>query len=306
MNIETKWLEDFLSLAQTQSFSRSADERHMTQPAFSRRIKALEEALGCELVDRTNVPVQLTDQGLLFQITARNLVSQLEDCISHLQSIGRRGVNVIDFAVSHTLSLSLFPTFMQSLQQELGDVRTRQLVANVDDSVQALKNGLSDFLLAFEDQTLASAHFWKLELQTEKLVPVCKANEEGEPLFTLDDPGQRMQPYLAYPGEIYLGRCVEQLLRHPPRQVELQQAFESPMADSLKVMAMQGIGIAWVPTFAIRDELQQGFLVDCGGSSWHIPLKICLYRSNRSLSSVAESLWQVLERRYGSAPDDAE
>ncbi len=299
MNIETKWLEDFLSLAQSQSFSRSAEERHMTQPAFSRRIKALENALGCELVDRTNVPVQLTAAGRLFQITARNLVSQLEDCITHLQSLSQRGADIVDFAVSHTLSLSLFPTFLQSLRQELGDVQTRQLVANVDDSVQALKNGICDFLLAFEDHSLISEQFQKLELQTEQLVPVCRGDEEGKPLFDLDAPGQDKLPYLGYPKEIYLGRCVERLLRSPPHPVELQQAFESPLADSLKVMALQGMGIAWVPTFAIREELQQGFLVPCGGASWRSPLEVCIYRCVRPLSPAAEDLWQVLESRYG-------
>ena len=40
--METKWLEDFVSLAETRSFSRSAQLRHVTQPAFSRRIQALE------------------------------------------------------------------------------------------------------------------------------------------------------------------------------------------------------------------------------------------------------------------------
>lgn len=300
MNIETKWLEDFLSLAQTQSFSRSAAERHMTQPAFSRRIKALEAALGCELVDRTSVPVQLSAAGRLFQITARNLVSQLDDCITHLQSLSQRGGNVIDFAVSHTLSLSLFPTFLQSLRQELDDIGTRQLVANVDDSVQALKNGICDFLLAFEDHSLISDQFQQLELQTEQLIPVCRGDEEGKPLFDLDNPGQTRLPYLSYPKEIYLGRCVERLLGQRPHPVELQQAFESPLADSLKVMAMQGMGIAWVPTFAIREELQQGFLVACGGANWCAPLKVGLYRCTRPLSPAAETLWQVLESRYGA------
>lgn len=299
MNIETKWLEDFLSLAQTQSFSRSAEERHMTQPAFSRRIKALEAALGCELIDRTSVPVQLTAEGCLFQITARNLESQLADCIIHLQSLSRKGTDVIDFAVSHTLSLSLFPGFLQSWQAELGDVRTRQMVANVDDSVQALKNGICDFLLAFENHTLASEHFRTLDLQREYLVPVCLGDDEGKPLFDLDDSNQKMLPYLSYPKDIYLGRCVERLLSLPPRPVELQQAFESSMADSLKVMAMQGMGIAWVPTFAIREELRQGFLVPCGGAAWWSPLKICIYRCTRSLSPVAEELWQILKSRYG-------
>ena len=44
--VDIKWLEDFLSLADSRSFSRSAHERHVTQPAFSRRIRALEAWAG--------------------------------------------------------------------------------------------------------------------------------------------------------------------------------------------------------------------------------------------------------------------
>lgn len=298
MNIETKWLEDFLSLAHTHSFSQSAKERHMTQPAFSRRIKALEAAVGCELIDRASMPVQLTAEGLLFRMTARNLVSQLADSISHLQSMKQRGASTIDFAVSHTLSLSLFPTFLQSFRQELTGVSTRQLVANVDDSVHALKNGICDFLLAFEDHTLSSEYFYKFELQTVQLVPVCRGDEEGRAIFNLDALEPVTLPYLGYPQEIFLGRCVGQLLRRRPRMVTLKQAFESPLADSLKIMAMQGMGIAWVPSFAIREELRQGLLVICGSSTWRLPLKVCIYRSRSLLSDAAEDFWRVCKHNY--------
>lgn len=298
MNIETKWLEDFLSLAHTHSFSQSAKERHITQPAFSRRIKALEAEVGCELIDRTSTPVQLTAEGVLFRMTANNLVSQLADSISHLQSLQQRGTSTIDFAVSHTLSLSLFPTFLQSFKRELAEINTRQLVTNVDDSVHALKNGSCDFLLAFEDHTLAAESFYKLELQRVQLVPVCSADEEGCGMFNLDTQAPITLPYLGYPQDIFLGRCVEQLLRHNPSTVTLKQAFESPLADSLKMMAMQGMGIAWVPNFAISEELQQGLLVICGGNTWHLTLNVCLYRSRSPLSAVAESFWRVCEQHY--------
>ena len=63
------WLDDFLTLASSGSFSRAAQERHMTQPAFSRRIRALEEWLGTELFDRSSQAldgtsgVRLADDG---------------------------------------------------------------------------------------------------------------------------------------------------------------------------------------------------------------------------------------------------
>ena len=47
--METKWLEDFISLSETRSFSRSAQLRHVTQPAFSRRIQSLESWAGTDL-----------------------------------------------------------------------------------------------------------------------------------------------------------------------------------------------------------------------------------------------------------------
>ena len=61
--METKWLEDFVSLAETHSFSRSAQLRHVTQPAFSRRIQSLEAWAGTDLVDRSSYPTRLTPAG---------------------------------------------------------------------------------------------------------------------------------------------------------------------------------------------------------------------------------------------------
>ena len=49
-NIETKWLYDFLTLEKCRNFSQAAVSRNVSQPAFSRRIRALEQAIGVELL----------------------------------------------------------------------------------------------------------------------------------------------------------------------------------------------------------------------------------------------------------------
>ena len=56
--MELKWLEDFLSVADTRSFSKSAEERHTPQSTLSRRIKLLEEWLGVAVNDRSSFPVR--------------------------------------------------------------------------------------------------------------------------------------------------------------------------------------------------------------------------------------------------------
>lgn len=56
-NIETKWLYDFLTLEKCRNFSQAAVSRNVSQPAFSRRIRALEQAIGVELFNRQVTPV---------------------------------------------------------------------------------------------------------------------------------------------------------------------------------------------------------------------------------------------------------
>ncbi len=68
------WLEDFISLANTGSFSEAATHRNISQSAFSRRIHALENWLGTPLVDRHTHPVTLTDAGSQLVDTASQVV----------------------------------------------------------------------------------------------------------------------------------------------------------------------------------------------------------------------------------------
>ena len=61
--MELNWLEDFLALAERRNFSRAAEARHVTQPAFSRRIRALEDWVGTPLVLRSSQGVVLNAAG---------------------------------------------------------------------------------------------------------------------------------------------------------------------------------------------------------------------------------------------------
>ena len=84
--MDTKWLEDFVSLADTNSFSRSAQLRHVTQPAFSRRIQALEAWAGVALVDRRSYPTRLTPAGAAFYAQAVEILQSLQSSRAQLRN----------------------------------------------------------------------------------------------------------------------------------------------------------------------------------------------------------------------------
>ena len=118
MNLETKWLEDFSTLATTRSFSQAAEKRFVTQPAFSRRIRSLEDALGLTLVNRQRTPIELTEAGQLFLVTARAVVEQLGQVVRHLHHLEGGQGEVLQFAAAHSLALGFFPAWIARLRAE--------------------------------------------------------------------------------------------------------------------------------------------------------------------------------------------
>ena len=110
--MDTKWLEDFVSLAQTRSFSRSAQLRHVTQPAFSRRIQALEGWAGVDLVDRSIYPTRLTPAGETFLAQAHEMLGNLQATRNLMRTHQTSGSDMLDFALPHTLAFAFFPQWL--------------------------------------------------------------------------------------------------------------------------------------------------------------------------------------------------
>ena len=113
--MELSWLEDFLILAQCGHFSRAAELRHMTQPAFSRRIRTLETWVGTPLFDRSQ-PVVLTEAGRRFLPAARETLFRLdqvrEECLEAVHSASA----ALHFAATHSLSLTFFPGWLRAME----------------------------------------------------------------------------------------------------------------------------------------------------------------------------------------------
>lgn len=295
MNLETKWLEDFVALANTRSFSASARQRHVTQPAFSRRIRSLEQAVGKTLVDRSTTPVGLTPEGQLFLVTARNLVEQLNECLGHLRGLSMAN-EALDIVAAHSLALAFYPRWVSRLQKGVGELPTRLVAMNVGDAIHVLREGNCDLMLGYHDpyatMQLDAEVFPSFSIGNAKMVPVCLPDADGHPCFPLV--GSEPIPFLAYTQGAFLGRSVRMLLKNDPLRMRLKTVYETAMAEGLKGMALQGVGMAWIPDFCIRDELGSGRLVRAGDAQWDIPLEVRLYRCSLVHKPGVEKLWRQM------------
>lgn len=263
--METKWLEDFVSLAETRSFSRSAQLRHVTQPAFSRRIQALEAWAGTDLVDRSSYPTRLTTAGETLYAQSLEMLQALQSTRAMLRGHATAGEDVIEFAVPHSLAFTFFPAWLTSLREEFGVIKSRLIALNVHDAVMRLVEGNCDLLIAFHHPSqpfqLDTDRYEMVSLGQEILAPYVRPLPNGEPTYRLPGRPGQLLPYLGYAPGAYLGRVVDLLLKQSRTAIHLDRVYETDMAEGLKAMALEGHGIAFLPLSAVRKELRAKKLV---------------------------------------------
>ena len=303
--METKWLEDFVSLAETRSFSRSAQLRHVTQPAFSRRIQALEAWTGIDLVDRSSYPTRLTAAGETFHAQALEILAALQSTRNLMRAHQSGAQDMIDFAVPHSLAFTFFPHWVMDLRGRFGALKSRLAALNVHDAVLQLTEGSCDLLIAYHHPSqplqLSPERYEMLSLGRETLVPYARGDEHGAPLFRLPGEGERKVPYLGYGEGAYLGQLVEVILKQAAVPPRLEPIYETDMAEGLKAMALEGHGLAFLPASSVRKELKSRRLVRAADAGqYELTMEVRIYRERPELARHAKpgalALWEFLRR----------
>ncbi|WP_459573689.1 LysR substrate-binding domain-containing protein [Cupriavidus sp. 8B] len=296
--MEVKWIEDFIALTQYQSFSRAAEIRNVTQSGFSRRIQALEQWVGADLVDRSTYPPTLTPAGRLFEEAADDVLSKLVDTRAIIRSEHRMPGPGLQIAAGHTISLNFLPGWFNAVRRHVGDLRARVIPTNVHDSVLTLVNGNCDLMFAYDHPGLPlhldPVRYPYLTVGQDTFMPVSKPNQRLGPLHRLPGTPGHPLPLISYTSTSYFGRCLALLLSRADKQPVLRLDYESDMAEVLKKMLTAGEGIAWLPKSSIEAELASGALVPAGGPSWSIDLDLRVYRNQYNRNELLDALWRYL------------
>ena len=304
--VETKWLEDFVSLAETRSFSRSAQLRHVTQPAFSRRIQALEAWAGIDLVDRSSYPTRLTPAGETLHAQALQILDELQATRNLMRSHQAAGQDTIDFAVPHTLAFTFFPHWLMALRRGFGAIKTRVTALNVHDAVLRLTESGCDLLIAYHHPSqplpLGDDRYQMLSLGSETLAPYARAGASGAPLFALPGRAQDRVPLLSFAPGAYMARLVELIVKQAGEPLHLETIYETDMAEGLKAMALEGHGLAFLPHSSVRQELAAGRLVPVSAAgALTLTMEVRIYRERpetaRHVKPGVQALWDYLGRR---------
>ncbi len=250
-------LEDLLALIEVRNITLAARRRNLSQPAYSRRLQAIEADQGVVLVDRSVRPARPTPA----------LDSNREEIKSTLAGLKRLRENIsagpgnsqgITIATVQALASGLLPAALGSVKDELGQHRVRLRASNHNQSFQMLMTEEVLLMLAYETASRpvigANDLVEKTMVASDSLVPVC-APELTSSLMAIT-PGQDRIPLIDYPRDNFLGIVlVDDVLAHTPHQ--FSHTITAGLTNAVMAFVRNGFGIAWLPHSLVADSVDR-------------------------------------------------
>ncbi len=296
-SLEFKWLDDFISLKELGNFSVAATARHVTQSAFSRRIQALELWVGVPLFDRTSYPIKLTDDGEKFVPYVEKMLQLIRETNNDFSQASLRTDNSVRVVCLHSFALNLIPELFSSAGKMIEGLNfsLTPSIQGIDNHFQALLDNACDIIFVYDTQGMRPSYLLedkveRMLVSTTRIIPVMS------PDLRKSIPCHQSLPYLAYSKQTFLYGVVNSVVGE--NRLRFEQVFETTLSESLIKMAVNDAGIAWVPTHAIKEEMEKGILIPAfpEKKQLEIPLDIVCYRSRESKREALNHFWSIIKK----------
>ena len=293
--MDLNWLLDFECLARTLNFTRASTERNITQSAFSRRIKALENWVGLPLVNRDTYPVQLTEAGTQFLPAAIEIIGHLSESRQSIRDADRGDRRFVRFSALHTIAVNYLAARTEKMQKQFPDLRTRVVSDSLSTCCELLAAGAVDILLCYYHHSVSSVVdetvFTRKDLITDRLLPVASAHSVKEFGWDLSQSDASI-PYLAYERSSFLGMVAENIVGR--RRFKAETIYVDSLVETIKRRLMAGSGFAWLPETSVESELADGSVVTIGNETWSAKLTLSALSNPSTLDQRARQVWDEL------------
>lgn len=289
INFDLNDLLAFRAVAELGNFRRAAESVHLSQPAFSRRIDKLEQALGVRLLERTTRRVTLTAVGRDFERKVRELLDDLDSTLLAIRGVAATRMGEVTVACVPSTVYYYLSQVIRRYHERCPKVRVRVMDAGANEVLAAVARGEADFGLNFIGAQEGELEF--KPLLEERFVAACRR----------DHPLARSRrvtwAQLGDHDHITIARSsgnrvlLDQALAGVPNRP--QAIYEAQHVTTALGLVEAGLGIAVVPSMAMPGP-DHPLLVSLALVDPVVTRKVGLIRRRgRALSPAAQQLYDL-------------
>jgi len=238
--MDTQNLKAFVAIHDLGSFSEAAEQLHLTQPAVSKRLAALEDQVGQSLMIRDTRQLQLTDAGRRLLPHARRILDEVHNASLAVKDMDAHIQGQVPVIASHHVGLHHLPAWLRGYVRDYPDVRVSLQFMDSDSAYAALMTRSAELAFVTLSETLP-AELEVLIRWNDPMVFVCSPDH---PLAKLENPQladlARYDALLPEAGTATF-RAVSRLFLEA--NLTLSPEMPTNYLETLKVMT--GVGLGW-------------------------------------------------------------
>jgi len=255
--LDSRQLRAFAALARTGSFTLAGRSLFLSQSAVSHSMKALEEDVGCRLLDRLGKKVVLTQAGEQLLHHTEKILSEMAAARSSLEQLGKWGHTRLRLGASTTACQHIVPPVLRELKARHPHCQVTIEPGDAAEAVGLLRDGKIDLAFVLEPQHEERFEFRPLfndELQF--MVEPSHAWAVANRVERAEIPRQN---YIFYSKASYTFRMVEDYFAED--QMVLNSVIELGSMEAIKELVKLGLGVGILAPWAAQEELVARSLV---------------------------------------------
>ena len=282
-------LETFLAVTELDSFSRAAEQMHVTQPAISKRIKALEDEMGARLFDRIARKITLTEAGQTLANRGKSILLELADIKTSINNLDSVISGPLHIATSHHIGLHRLPTALRHLNQHHPDIELDLKFMDSEQACSAVAQGAIELAIvtlpeqANKDLVMQPVWFDVLQIVVAPDHPLANAGVIAKKALLA------YAAILPGPGTVTREIILRVFGRHA-KQIDV--AIATNYLEVLKMLTTVGLGWTALPETMIDDSLKVVQIKDMTierqlGIVWH---------KQRTVSNAAKLMIAIINQ----------
>jgi DNA-binding transcriptional LysR family regulator len=289
INFDLNDLLAFRAVAELSNFRKAAESVHLSQPAFSRRIDKLEQALGVRLLERTTRRVTLTAVGRDFERKVRELLDELDNTLLGIRGVAATRMGEVTVACVPSTVYYYLSEVIRRYHEQAPKVRVKVLDAGANDVLAAVSRGEADFGLNFIGAQEGELDFEPLV--EERFVAACRRDHPIAKMQRVSWSQLGQHDYISVGrtsgNRVLLDQALAGIKDRP------QAIYEAQHVTTTLGLVEAGLGVAAVPSMAMPGP-DHPLLVSVPLVDPVITRKVGLIRRRgRSLSPAAQQLYDL-------------
>ena len=294
--MDTK-LKVFCTVAETKSFTKAAGIVHLSQPAVSLQIQALEEFFETKLFDKTGKKVGLTPAGKILYEHASHILGHYNDVVKEINKLTGTMKGAVEIGASTTLGNYILPQIITDFRRIHPKIKIKLRIGNTERIEDLMHSGFVDFGIVEGRTSRSNTKTEKLISDQLTLIVHPKHTLAGKRSVSVLD--LTREPFILREQGSGTRQQIEEFLgKHGLGIQDLHVALIMGSTESIKAAVEAGNGIAMLSRWAVRKEVEDGRLKTVSLREGGIPRDLSLIYPKKQLLSHADNEFLLFIKTY--------